>query len=808
MKWIRVILSLGLTGLLVWFCHYQQVISGTAVPPLGKFLNPQGGFWQNAEIPGSPPISPALDLPVTNPVSVVFDSLLVPHIFAETNYDLYFAQGYITAQYRLWQMEFQTHYAAGRISELVGEAAIPLDRTNRRLGYVDAAQNALSNMGKDPAIMESVDAYADGINAYINSLSYKDLPFEYKLLGYEPEPWTTLKSGLLLIYMGSNLTARDYDLQNTNMLKMMGMERFEFLFPSYPEGIDPVISPNHTWDFDPTPITVPDSPYYEAYTPEVIAMSDPANGSNNWAVNGQKTQSGNPILANDPHLGLNLPSLWYMIQLHGPDVNVKGVSLPGAPSIIIGFNDSIAWGVTNGTQDVRDWYAITFRDETKKEYLYNGEWLKTQFNVEEIKVRGGEAFLDTICITHHGPVVYDSEFPSATEELRGYAIRWTLHQPREEMYAFYRLNRAQNYADYEEALPRYGIPSQNFVFASAAGDIAMWQQGDIPLRFPRQGQFLMDGTTPETQWQGIIPAEQNPRQLNPERNFVSSANQVATDESYPYYIMDNGFEDYRNRRINNRLYEMDSIQVRDMQALQQDNYGLKAAENLPFMLDTLDVTQLSSAENEVFELLSQWNYQYELEEKGAVVFELWWDTLYSMVWDEFARDDIAIRWPDHYRTSQLMKEFPEDTAFDIMTTQKRETAVDLIRKSFSVATNLYSEAKEEDKGTWGPYKTTRLTHLSRQQGLSVSGLQTNGYRQIVNATSQGHGPSWRMVVEVGETPQAFGVYPGGQSGNPGSTYYTNFAETWRTGQYYPLPLLIRPDSTSATIMVQRITPSN
>ncbi|MEL6535611.1 MAG: penicillin acylase family protein [Bacteroidota bacterium] len=808
MKWIRVILTLGLTGLLVWFCHHRQVISGTPVPPLGKFFNPQAGFWQNAEAPDTPPISPNLELAVQNPVSVVFDSLLVPHIFADNNYDLYFAQGYTTAKYRLWQMEFQTHFAAGRISELVGSAALSLDRTNRRLGYVEAANHALMGIESNAEVQGSVDAYADGINAYINSLAYKDLPFEYKLLGYEPETWSTLKTGLLLIYMGSNLTSRDYDLQNTNMLKLLGMERFNFLFPDYPQGIDPVISPDHDWSFDPSPVAIPDTPYYEAYTPDLIEMSDPANGSNNWAVSGSKAHNGTPILANDPHLGLNLPSLWYMIQLHGPGVNVKGVSLPGAPGIIIGFNDSVAWGVTNGAQDVRDWYAITFRDETKKEYLYNGEWLKTQFRVENIQVRGSEPFLDTICITHHGPVVYDSGFPSTQEEKRGYALRWTLHQPKEEMRAFYELNRADNYADYEAALPRYGIPSQNFVFASSAGDIAMWQQGDIPLRFPRQGQFLMDGTTPDTQWQGIIPAEQNPRQLNPEREFVSSANQIATDESYPYYIIDNGFEDYRNRRINSRLNEMDSIRVEDMQALQMDNYGLKAAENLPFMLDTLDEGSLSSAEQAVYDLLSLWNYMYELDEQGAVAFELWWDTLYSMVWDEFAAKDLAMRWPDHYRTSQLLKEHPEDTVFDIRSTPSREYAVDVIRKSFSAASNLFAEVKAENKDTWGPYKTTQLTHLSRQTALSVQGLPTNGYRQIVNATSQGHGPSWRMVVEVGDQPNAFGVYPGGQSGNPGSLFYTNFVETWRSGQYYSLPLMIRPDSTATTLMVQQITPKD
>lgn len=806
MRWIKVVLYLGVTIALIWFLNNRQQVSGIALPPLGKFLNPISGYPQNAETPRNPALSLEIYGDVSGQVQVLYDSLLIPHIFADSDYDLYYAQGYITAQHRLWQMEFQTHFASGRISEIIGSSSIEIDKLNRRLGFVEAAKVATKNIMVDSFSRTVIEAYTAGVNSYISSLNYKDLPFEYKLLDYRPELWTPEKSGLLLIFMGNSLTSREYDVANTNLLKFFGKEAFDRYFPDYPDGIDPVIPSTAEWN-EPTPVIEPDSSYYLEYITEELPMSPAANGSNNWAVSGEKTQNGHPILANDPHLSLNLPSIWFMNQLEGPDHRVMGVSLPGAPGVIIGFNDSIAWGVTNGSQDVKDWYAITFKDNSQQEYLYEGEWLKTQLRVETIKVRGEGPVIDSIYSTHHGPIVYQSESSARRPNIPiGYALRWTLHMPGKEMNTFLGLNRAKNHEDYSEALEMYNVPAQNFVFASNSGDIAIRQQGNFPLRFEDQGKYLMNGSLAITQWQGRIPNEDNPMILNPERQFVSSANQIPVDSNYPYPVFDNGFEDYRNRRINNRLSELSDITTSDMQNLQLDNFNLKAAEIVPYMLDSLDSSAMSTQEFTLIASLREWDYEYTESATLPVFFEIWWDTLQEITWEELDLGDLPTRTPDGYRTIQLYKEAPNDTLFDLTTTPYRESAYDLFNLSFHAAAAEYQELKEEYPNglSWGQYKVNRINHLTRQSALSSDILSTSGNYSIVNATGRGHGPSWRMVVEMKDSPVGYGVYPGGQSGNPGSHFYDNMIERWRTGDYIPIQLW--STSTEATFQ-QTITPN-
>ena len=808
MKLIKFFSSLLFITALIVLLNGTWFTSSAPIPTFGKLLNPFTGFWQNAESTEGATFANLTHEKLKAPVEVAFDSLMVPHIFAKNNHDLFFAQGYITAQHRLWQMEMQTYAAAGRLSEIVGPSTLPMDRLTRRLGLKQAAEASTKNMMANPEMAEVLNAYADGINAFINSLDYASLPLEYKLLDFEPEPWSPLKSGFLLMSMANTLTGHEYDLENTNTLKFLGKELFDYYFPDYPKGIDPVIPSETEWGFTVEVAKQPDTAYYQHFIPETIPMPDPTYGSNNWAVGAAKTKNGRPILANDPHLQLNLPSLWYMAQLQGGETNVMGASLPGSPGIIIGFTDSIAWGVTNGTQDVRDWYNIHFKDQSRLEYQYNGEWHKTQIIREEFKIRGEESFIDSIYVTHHGPVVYDHNFPSESNDpLRGFALRWTVHEPGEELLTFLKLGRAKNHADYASALQHYRVPGQNFVFASAQGDIAIWQQGLFPKRFPEQGKFLMDGRDPDLYWNEFIPTSQNPQVLNPERGFVSSANQIAADEKYPHYIMDNGFEDYRNRRINTLLSSMDSITIQEMMALQQDNYSLKAAETLPAMLDSLDQTQFSTEQQKAFDLLATWDYEYNEGSMAPVLYDMWWDSLMALTWDEFFVDSIAFRIPDSYRTSQLFHTAPNDTLFDVVSTkERRETVVDLYRMSFAGAATKYYELQEQQATDWGHYKATSIVHLSQQPAFSELDVYSGGSRSIVNATTKRTGPSWRMVVELGDQPRAYGVYPGGQSGNPGSPYYTNLLEYWRTGQYYPLQLATDANSVVSPLMVQQLTP--
>jgi penicillin amidase len=785
MKLLKVGVSLIITVSLIYFLNRSWNF-GSPIPALGKFLNPFTGFWQNAETQNPNPETLSLK-GLTDEVSILYDSLLIPHVFAKNDADLYFAQGYITAKNRLWQMEFQTHAAAGRISEIIGAAALDYDRTQRRRGMIYAAENALNVMESDPIAKAMVTSYTRGINQYIESVRDKDLPLEYKLLNYRPEPWTNLKCALLLKNMALTLNFGDKDIEMTNALKLFDKEVVDLLWPDHEMVGDPIVDRKDNWKF--TPVTLDSVPL--ALPNELIKMppldkADKDVGSNNWAVSGRKTQTGSPILCNDPHLNLTLPSIWYVIHLNAPGVNVMGASLPGSPAVISGFNDSIAWGVTNAQRDLVDWFKIEFKDKSKSEYRSDGEWKKSRQVIETFLVKSGDPFIDTITFTHHGPVVFDESFHN-NHELNHYALRWVAHDASEEILTFYKLNRGKNHADYMEALDHYASPAQNFVFASTSGDVAMRIQGKFPVRRKEEGKYVLDGTKTSNEWQAFIPNDQNVMDKNPARGFVSSANQYPADETYPYYITATSYEAYRNRRINKLLSEMSEITPRDMMELQFDTYNLKAEESLPTFLNYLDTTNFSKPQQRAYRILTAWDYENSVNSEGASYYEAWWDALYPLIWDEVKTSKVALEFPTTYNTIKLIKEKPELVFFDVLETPDTETAKEVLQMSFLKAVANIESWKTEHKKEprWADYKDTFIGHLL--QGLPAFSyhVQHGGNHDIVNASSRTHGPSWRMVVSLEKVKlRAWGVYPGGQSGNPGSPYYNNLLHSWTQGKYF------------------------
>ena len=507
MRLVKVGLSLVITVTLI-YCLDRGWNFGSPIPPLGKFLDPFHGFWQNAET--GKVKDQNLSIPgLQEEVTIVYDSLLIPHILARNDEDLYLAQGFITAQHRLWQMEFQTMAAAGRISEILGSAAVDYDRGQRRLGMAFGAENNLKSIEMDPILHVVADSYTKGVNAYIQSLSYEDLPIEYKLLDYEPELWSNLKMGMVQMNFSQTLNSGEKDLQLTNALQIFGKETLDLLYPDRDEVSDPIVTNTGKWSFK--PITLDSVPL--ALPDEIIQLKAPEEkprgvGSNNWVVGGIKTATGSPIVCNDPHLSLGVPSLWFVIHLNSPSVNTMGGSLAGAPAVILGFNDSIAWGCTNAQRDLVDWYRIKFKDKSKNEYLSDGQWVPSRKIIEKIAVKNGSPFFDTVTYTHHGPVRFDESYHGDSEK-NHFAYRWIAHDPAEPLKAFYLLDRAKNHSDYLEALNHHFGPAQNFVFGSVAGDIAMRVQGKYPVRRKDEGKFILDGTKTSNEWKAFIPFDQN-----------------------------------------------------------------------------------------------------------------------------------------------------------------------------------------------------------------------------------------------------------------------------------------------------------
>ena len=803
MKYIRLLVLSGLS-LGIFYALNTKI---GALPPLGKFLNPSAGIWQNET---NESITGEVEIPgLQDQVRVHYDAQMIPHVFAQNEHDLYKAQGYLTAKHRLWQMEFQTYAAAGRLSEIFGEGALNYDRTERRRGMGYGADQSVAHMEKhDKEVLAFVQDYADGVNAYINQLHPEDYPVEYKLLDYAPEEWTTKKTALLLMYMTKMLAGRDDDLEYTNVLRLVGEENFNLLFPDFFEVTDPVIPKETDWSF----IDVPQTEKPEKHAlldtiAETIEKPHPDNGSNNWAVSGAKSASGLPILANDPHLGLNLPSIWFVMQLSTPNHNAFGATIPGALAVISGFNQHIAWGETNATRDVIDWYKVEF-NEDRTQYKYDEGWKDVSMRIEDIRIKGQKAYKDTVLYTHHGPVVFDKNFRSDNERA-GYAMRWIGHEGGNQQKTFLQLNKAKNYEDYADALQHWVTPSQNFVFASTEGDIALWIQGKFPNKWEGQGKFLMDGSLSENDWQSYIPQQFNAHTKNPTRGFVSSANQHPVDETYPYYVFNDGYETYRNRVINTYFNSKEKFSVADFKALQNNNYNLKASELVPYMLSQMDTSSLSDEEKGVYKEISTWTFNNDINEVGPSIWTLWYGHLEEMLWDEFNDEQVALTTPYTYQTIHLLKTQGNNAFMDIVATEdKTEKANDLFLLSFKEAAEDLSKYKNENGDyTWGGYKGTYVGHLL--QGLpafSRFDIPIGGGRNIVNATSKNHGPSWRMIVEMTSPPTALGIYPGGQSGNPGSKFYDNFIDDWSVGEYHRLNFLQSDVATEDIIGTQTLIP--
>ena len=804
MRLLPFVASAILTTALVVTLNVQLKLGNAKAPRLGYFLSPQHGFWKNAEKTDANFDASIVANELQGNVDVYVDDRLVPHIYADHDQDAYFVQGYLHAKFRLWQMDFETRVASGRLSEIAGADKLPIDRMFRRLGMVYGAENTEAAINANNPIMKAtVDAYTAGVNAYIKQLDPADLPFEFKLMNYAPEDWTPKKTYLFLMFMSYDLTGRSatVDLQMTNTRDYLGYDLFDQLYTNKQDSLDPII-PMTTQYEKPTIVPVKpikaDSSYLQKAntlafnTVEMPEAPNKNNGSNNWAVSGSKTKSGRPILCSDPHLGLNLPSLWYEIQITTPTHSTYGASFPGSPAVIIGFNDSLAWGVTNAGRDVFDYYEIKFKDSTENEYWFNGAWKSTTKRTEVIKVKDSLDVVENIAITHWGPTMFDAHYQNPQSNGRNLAVHWTAHNTSNGVETFYLLNRAKNYDDYLHAISLWTCPGQNFVLATKSGDIAIKQQGSFVARWERQGDFIMPGEDTSFQWQGMIPNNENPMIKNPERGFVSSANQKSTDASYPYYLgAASAFPLYRGISVNARLKNMFQITPEDMQSLQTDNYNIFAATARPALMKYIQMDQLSADAKRMVDEMNQWDLYNSVNSKGVTCFKIIWDSVEQAVWgDELSGSAIPLMKPEAYvLLDQMIKDTNWRIADDIRTKDKVEDLKTQVTLGVEKATEKLRSLEKENKLAWALFKATRVLHLTKMPALSRMNLPIGGGVNIINATTENHGPSWRMVVHLTDEIEAYGLYPGGQSGNPGSPYYDSFVNYWVEGKYYKLLFL-------------------
>lgn len=790
MNWIKASLLLSLTLLLTLVLSTRF----GSLPALGELLNPFQGFWQNMAQTGLKKDYNIQSDKLNDPVHIIFDERNVPRVFANNDYDLYFAQGYVHAKDRLWQLDFQTRAAAGRLSEIFGSQTLQYDRYQRRIGMTYGAERIVAEINRDPRTRHMVQAYIDGINHFITHLRKAHYPIEYKITGISPEMFNTQKVALMFMNLAQTLNFHPLALRYQTAKELLDEDIFKQLYPDYQSIMEPVMS-REDWDFEPLTVDKPDS----AFTPSIIKdlnlqPSEEGAGSNSWAVSGSNTRSGAPILVNDPHLSLTLPSIWYEMQLVGNDVNVYGVSIPGAPGIVLGFNEYLGWGSTNAGHFSMDIYEIEFRDDYKMEYYHDQQWKPVNQRMEEIKVRNLDTVIDTVYYTHHGPVVQpDSEQTMYSTIPKGHAIRWISHDASNELLAYYLMNRSTNIEEFKEGLRHFQKPSQVKSYADIHGNIGNFNVGKFAVRFQGQGQTISDGRDPAYDWRTWIPFEQLPHEINPDRGFISSANQPIVDKNYPYYIGFNYAGFSRGRRINQMLEQADNIDMDFMQEMLMDNRNLHAEYATPAMLDLIDRSLLNAYEQEVLEALGGWEYHFSADDNLAYVFRQWWDSFYDTLWEPLSKNtELPVLKPNRFETTYLLQQnkldlFPADIP-------------ELLARTFSDILTEIREQHGDDLSNWkyGEMRSVEFRHLSRLPGFGVTDLNTGGDADAINAFRDNHGPSWRMVVEFTDPVQARVIYPGGQTGNPAHRDYDNNVLEWSRGELYDIQFLYSPEDEIET----------
>ena len=812
MKYIHLALS-GLC-LLVWllFGNYPGP-AGLPVPALGNFFHPQKGFWHNSR----PKLSERKEdrtIRLNHSLakgSVHYDELGVPHIFAPDLESAAFLQGYVTAADRLWQMDISTRATEGRLSEVLGERTLARDSMQIRKGFRQAARNETDTLRRYfPEDLRVLEAYAAGVNTYVEQLEPEDYPVEYKILDHAPLRWSPYRTALLMKGMSQALSGRYSDAAADKTRTDLGEDVFKAFYPERFPGASPVVPDDGRYKNKntartqvqsapagraPSTYTAPASAPYdpaapgngfetvsnEAYT---LMPAHPDNGSNNWAVAAGRSNTRHPILASDPHLALSLPSIWYEVQINVPGVNARGVSLPGAPGIIMGFNDHVAYGETNVGHDVTDWFRIDWTDDRRTHYWLDGRETAALIRTDTLAVKGAAPRLIRTPWTVFGPVPFN-EGPYANHAMRylGHDAPGRSGRPHTLAGTFLKLMAATDYDQYAEALRGYIDPAQNFIFAAKDGDIAIRPNGGFPLRAPGQtGRFTTPGNTTANAWRGYIPFADRPVHKNPARGFVSSANQTTTGPAYPYPYF-GGFDEYRGRFINRSLSRATTMNQRKMKELQLSSHSLLAEELTPLLIARINRRALTEEGRALLRLISEWDYRHEGESRAATLFELWRTKVYELTFDEMPADSGYLR-PEVWKLTDLLKKDAKNEIFDVRATANfRETGATLTQRAFD---EILEELAGAQPRTWAEYRNTHVDHLGKIPGFGSGLITTGGARYSPRALSAGHGASWRMVVELGPKPRAWGTLPGGASGRPGSEFYDNCLAEWENGRYHEL----------------------
>jgi penicillin amidase len=771
-------------------------------------------------------------------VTVIRDWWGVPHIYADVPHDLFFAQGYVTAQDRLWQMEFWRRIGAGRLSEILGKSTLSDDLFIRAIGWRRAAEADYKLLGAQER--DVLQWYADGVNAFLNT--HRDnLPLEFVVLGltgvkFTPEPWTPVDSLTWGKVMAWDLSGNwEDELLRSRILGQHGPERGQqivnALWPAYPPGKPIIVPSGVTWQ------NLGKGGLAEAAELRALLQTGRDEiGSNNWVIGGSRTTTGKPLLANDMHLAIQMPSIWYEVGLHCQKVdascpyNVTGYVFPGIPGVVVGHNDRIAWAVTNLGPDVQDLYIEHVNPQNPNQVEFQGKWEDVQVIPETVRVTGKnlpQDFMPTanmqvsydpvsnmtsvvfnVRVTRHGPILNDVS-KSLRDSPDAVAFKWTAVQPGAgAVPALLALDRAQNWNDFREALRHWDVPSQNFVFADVDGNIGYQSPGLIPIRAKGDGSLPVPGWTGEYEWTGYIPFDKLPSRFNPSEGFIVTANHAVVDDKYPFFIARDWDYGYRAQRITDMIRAKDKLSTDDIKAMHGDNYSVFADQLMPYLKVIRTSTPVQKA---ALDALVKWDRVDKRDSVGASVFEA---TVFHSVLDTFG-DELGPDLVEDYwgagstqraAIGALLDRANDPMWDDTRTPDRVETRDDILQRAFEDACKELESrlGGNVSQWTWGRLHTTTF----RNGSLGKSGIApieaifnrgpaiTDGTSAAVNNTAYSsdpddryavvHGPSERYIADLADWTRSLSVHTTGQSGQPYHKHYDDFIDLWRNIQYHSM----------------------
>jgi len=776
------------------------------------------------------------------PVDIYRDQMGIAHIYASTAHDLFFAQGYVHAQERFWQMDFYRHVGEGRTAEMFGKTSVDSDKFLTTLGWRPATAREYESFGaRAKTILES---YADGVNAYLQDHHEEAVSLEYVLLGflspeYQIEPWTPLHTLAWTKALAWDLRANmDEEIQRAVLLKTLTPEQVSELFPAYP-GDHPFIvneireGRSTQADVPALAMQIPEETLATlernvTFLDDVLGPLYDGVGSNSWAISGKLSETGMPLLANDPHLGIGMPSIWYQVDLHckpksdACPFELAGFSLAGVPGILLGQYDRIAWGFTFAYEDVMDLYIEKVNPNNPNQYEANGQWVDFDSRTETIQVSGSGPVELTVRSTRHGPVISetfgplkdqgdprDKEFVPFQEragidlpEHYVITLSWAALQTGDPFEAIMGFNLAQDWDQFRQAASHFHTPGHNLTYADVDGNIGYQASGDVPIRKKGNGTLPVPGWDSEFDWDGFISFEDMPYTLNPSEGYIVSANNKIAGDDYNHFLTADWDYGFRANRIRELIKNAPGkIDIAYIQRMHGDNYDPSAAALVPILMNVqLDDSHL----DEIRGLLKGWDYQAHANSAPAALYEVFWNHLLTGTF----KDDLPERyWPSGGdRWFEVMRNITTDSTWwdDKVTTDRVETRDEIFARAFqdAVAELEKSLGKDPSRWKWGSLHLSNFRNATfSESGVGMienlfnrGGFPTSGGGSIVNATSwdatEGYEttslPSMRAIYDLSNFNNSLTVHTTGQSGHAYHTHYDDMAPLWANIQYYPM----------------------